>query len=326
MKHAIPLLCYLSLLATLSGADLDGTYLPTNNPCPTPEEARAKMTVPEGYSVRCFAHEPMVQNPVAMTWDARGRLWVVEAYEYPNGSEHPAPFGGEAKDGQYQPLPPDTVPTEHGTRNTSKLPRDRVIILEDTDNNGEADKRTVFVEGLNLASAILCGDDGIYVGQQPHLIHFQDADHDDKPDEWRVVLTGFGREDTHELVNSFCWGPDGWLYMTHGVFTNSKVRRPGQPESEGFKFDAGIGRLPADECAAGFPACHPSAKRIAGWKACITLGVRSLRRRHQQSLGLRLRCSGELLRQRLCDRSLLPHGPRRHLRQAGRCAGKSVFL
>jgi putative membrane-bound dehydrogenase-like protein len=56
------------------------------------------------------------------------------------------------------------------------------------------------------------------------------------------VLTGFGREDTHELVNSFTWGPDGWLYMTHGVFTNSKVRRPGQPESEGFKFDAGIGR------------------------------------------------------------------------------------
>ena len=74
------------------------------------------------------------------------------------------------------------------------------------------------------------------------MIHFRDANGDDKPDAWRVVLTGFGREDTHELVNSFCWGPDGWLYMTHGVFTHSKVRRPGQPEGEGFKFDAGIGR------------------------------------------------------------------------------------
>ena len=123
-----------------------------------------------------------------------------------------------------------------------QLPRDRVRILEETDNDGTADKRTVFVQGLNLASAILCGDDGIYIGQQPHLIHFRDDDGDDQPDSWRVVLTGFGREDTHELVNSFCWGPDGWLYMTHGVFTNSKVRRPGQPESEGFKFDAGIGR------------------------------------------------------------------------------------
>ena len=221
-----------ALVLPAFGKELTGTYLPSDNACPTPAQARAKMSVPEGYEVRCFAHEPMVQNPVAMTWDHRGRLWVVEAYEYPNGSKHPAPFDGEAKDDQYHPLP----------KLGDKIPRDRVIILEDTDNNGEADKRTVFIQGLNLASAILCGDDGIYIGQQPHLIHFRDSDGDDKPDAWRVVLTGFGREDTHELVNSFTWGPDGWLYMTHGVFTNSKVRRPGQPESEGFKFDAGIGR------------------------------------------------------------------------------------
>lgn len=227
------LILFTAALHLLAEAkELTGTYLPTTNECPTSEQARKKMTVPEGYEVRCFAHEPMVQNPVAMTWDHRGRLWVVEAYEYPNGSPHPAPFGGEAKDDQYHPMP----------QTGDKIPRDRVIILEDTDNDGTADKRTVFVEGLNLASAILCGDDGIYIGQQPHLIHFRDADGDDKPDAWRVVLTGFGREDTHELVNSFTWGPDGWLYMTHGVFTHSKVRRPGQPESEGFKFDAGIGR------------------------------------------------------------------------------------
>ncbi len=233
-----------SLFATaclMQAKELNGTYLPTTNECPSPEEARKKMTVPEGYEVRCFAHEPMVQNPVAMTWDHRGRLWVVEAYEYPNGSPHPAPFGGEAKDDQYHPVPANCLNQDSGIPN-QELPRDRVIILEDTDNDGAADKRTVFVEGLNLASAILCGDNGIYVGQQPHLLHFRDDDGDDKPDAWRVVLTGFGREDTHELVNSFCWGPDGWLYMTHGVFTNSKVRRPGQPESEGFKFDAGIGR------------------------------------------------------------------------------------
>jgi putative membrane-bound dehydrogenase-like protein len=222
----------LCLNFTATGKELTGTYLPSTNTCPTPDEARGKMSVPDGYEVRCFAHEPMVQNPVAMTWDHRGRLWVVEAYEYPNGSDHPAPFGGEARDDQYHPLP----------KTSGEIPRDRIIILEDTDNNGSADKRTVFVEGLNLASAILCGDDGIYVGQQPHLLHFRDDDQDDRPDSWRVVLTGFGREDTHELVNSVCWGPDGWLYMTHGVFTHSKVRRPGQPESEGFKFDAGIGR------------------------------------------------------------------------------------
>jgi len=244
---ALPLSLLALAIVTFAhsaGKELTGTYLPADTTCPPPEEARAKMTVPEGYRVECFAHEPMVQNPVAMTWDTRGRLWVVEAYEYPNGTELPVekrPFGQEAKDDQYHPVPPQCIPSALVPR-PSSLPRDRVIILEDTDNDGVADKRTVFVEGLNLASAILCGDDGIYVGQQPHLIHFRDADHDDKPEAWRVILTGFGREDTHELVNSFCWGPDGWLYMTHGVFTHSAVRRPGVPEKEGFKFDAGIGR------------------------------------------------------------------------------------
>ncbi|WP_395749815.1 PVC-type heme-binding CxxCH protein [Prosthecobacter sp.] len=230
----LPLLLLTSNLFA-AGKELEGERAAASTICPTPEEARAKMSVPDGYEVRCFAHEPMVQNPVAMTWDHRGRLWIVEAYEYPEGTPLPEdqrPFGGEAKDDKYHPMP----------KLGEKIPRDRVIILEDTDNDGTADKRTVFVEGLNLASAIICGDNGIYVGQQPHLIHFRDDDGDDKPDAWRVVLTGFGREDTHELVNSFTWGPDGWLYMTHGVFTNSKVRRPGQPEKEGFKFDAGIGR------------------------------------------------------------------------------------
>ncbi len=228
-------LCLLTLNLLAAGKELEGERAAASTVCPTPEEARAKMSVPEGYEVRCFAHEPMVQNPVAMTWDHRGRLWIVEAYEYPEGTplpENQRPFGGEAKDDKYHPMP----------KLGAKIPRDRVIILEDTNNDGEADKRTVFVEGLNLASAIICGDNGIYVGQQPHLLHFRDDDGDDKPDAWRVVLTGFGREDTHELVNSFTWGPDGWLYMTHGVFTKSKVRRPGQPEKEGFKFDAGIGR------------------------------------------------------------------------------------
>ncbi len=234
--------CLLTADLLAAGKEVEGERAAATTACPTPEEARAKMSVPEGYEVRCFAHEPMVQNPVAMTWDHRGRLWVVEAYEYPNGSEHPAPFGGEAKDDQYQPVPPQCLLSSSIKDPASSLPRDRVIILEDTDNDGTADKHTVFVEGLNLASAILCGDNGIYIGQQPHLIHFRDDDGDDQPDAWRVVLTGFGREDTHELMNSFCWGPDGWLYMTHGVFTHSKVRRPGQPETEGFKFDAGIGR------------------------------------------------------------------------------------
>ncbi|MEY4484255.1 MAG: hypothetical protein RL693_1707 [Verrucomicrobiota bacterium] len=234
---------------TLYAAELAGERQAAGAVCPTPEEAQKKMTVPPGYAVKCFAHEPMVKNPVGMTWDSRGRLWVVELYEYPEGTPLPVekrPFGGEATDGAYHPVPAKCKsmdnPLEHEHDTHPNIPSDRVIILEDTDNDGVADKRTVFVEGLNLASAVLCGDGGVYVGQQPHLLHFKDTDGDDHADEWRVVLTGFGREDTHELVNSLSWGPDGWMYMTHGVFTNSKVRNPGEPESKGFKFDAGIGR------------------------------------------------------------------------------------
>ena len=223
--------------------ELEGARAPAQSECPSPEDARKKMTVPEGYEVRCFAHEPMVQNPVAMTWDHRGRLWVVELYEYPEGTPLPVekrPFGRPAADSNYRPVP-DLCKGEN-KESAGKIPRDRVLILEDTDNDGVADKRTVFLQGLDMACGIICGDGGVYIGQQPHLLHFKDNDGDDKPDEWRVVLTGFGREDTHELINSFSWGPDGWLYMTHGVFTNSKVRRPGEPAEKGFKFDAGIGR------------------------------------------------------------------------------------
>jgi len=78
MKTSLLTLLALAGIAHGAASEIEGERAPANTPCPTPEEARAKMTVPEGYEVRCFAHEPMVQNPVAMTWDTRGRLWVVE--------------------------------------------------------------------------------------------------------------------------------------------------------------------------------------------------------------------------------------------------------
>jgi len=101
--------------------------------------------MPPGFEARLFAAEPDVVNPVAMTWDARGRLWVVELYEYPLGA------------------PPGTKP------------RDRIKILEDTDGDGRADKVTVFADGLNLATGILLGNGGAYVGQAPEFLFLQDT-------------------------------------------------------------------------------------------------------------------------------------------------------
>jgi putative membrane-bound dehydrogenase-like protein len=223
----------VTTLVPLAAKELEGVYQPAAGPCPTVEEQIAKATLPPGYALRCFASEPMVVNPVAMTWDHRGRLWVVELYEYPSGAKNPNEYSKTATDEQFRPV----------VKTDASSPRDRVIVLEDTDNDGVADKRTVFAEGLNLATGILCGHGGVFVGQAPNLFFFRDTNGDDKADEYKTVLTGFGLEDRHELLNSFTWGPDGQMYFTHGVFTHSKVRRPGEPADRGFTLNAGIYRV-----------------------------------------------------------------------------------
>ncbi len=195
------------------GRQVSGQHAPAATPPLPAAEAQKKFTVPEGFEVRLFATEPEVVNPVAMTWDDRGRLWVVELYEYPLG----------AKPGE--------------------KPRDRIKILEDVDADGRADKITVFADGLNLATGILLGDGGAYVGQAPYLLFMKDTNGDDKVDETTQVLTGFGLEDRHELLNGFTWGPDGQLYMTHGVFTHSKVKNPDDPNDDGVVMNAAVARF-----------------------------------------------------------------------------------
>ena len=203
-----------------AGRQLTGKHAPAATPALSPAESQKKFQVPDGFEVRLFAAEPDVVNPVAMTWDGRGRLWVVELYEYPLGAAV-------------------------GTK-----PRDRVKIFEDTDNDGRSDKVTVFADGLNLATGILLGDGGAYVGQAPELLFLQDTDGDDVADKRTVLMNGFGLEDRHELLNGFTWGPDGWLYMTHGVFTHSKVKRAEEPKGEGVTMNAAVARF------------HPRTKRF----------------------------------------------------------------
>jgi putative membrane-bound dehydrogenase-like protein len=199
----------------LPGKQITSGQLPATTHALAPEETRKLIEVPPGFEVRLFASEPMVVNPVAMTWDERGRLWVVELYEYPKG----APKG------------------EKG--------RDRIKILEDTDADGVADKVTVFADGFSLATGIALGNGGVYIGAAPNFYFLRDTNNDDKADTREVLLTGFGMEDRHELLNGFAWGPDGWLYMTHGVFTHSKVQDPNAHDPDGFgvQMDAALARF-----------------------------------------------------------------------------------
>jgi putative membrane-bound dehydrogenase-like protein len=177
-----------------------------------PAEAAAAMTVPDGFKVTLFAGEPDVVQPIAMAIDDRGRLWVAEAYSYPV-----------------------RVPDDKA--------RDRILIFEDADGDGRFDKRTVFAERLNLVSGLEVGFGGAWVGAAPNLLFIPDADGDDRPDgPPRVLLDGWGYQDTHETLNSFAWGPDGWLYGCHGVFTHSRVGKPGTPDAERVPINAGIWR------------------------------------------------------------------------------------
>ncbi|MEM7144414.1 MAG: PVC-type heme-binding CxxCH protein [Verrucomicrobiota bacterium] len=185
----------------------------SNAPFLTPEKAVAKMDIPKGFQVDIFAAEPDIGEPIAFTFDDKGRIWVVENYNYVNRRSH----------------------TE--TEST------RIQILEDTDRDGVFDKKKLFTDKLTFSSGIAVGFGGVYVGAPPNLLFIPDADGDDKPDgNPKVLLDGWGIQDRHETLNSFIWGPDGWLYGCHGVFTQSFVGKPGTPESERHFIDAGIWR------------------------------------------------------------------------------------
>ena len=193
----------------------------------TPDEAVKRMVVPGGFHVEVVAAEPMVRQPLSASFDERGRLWVIEYLQYPN----PAGLKPVSVD-QYLRTEYDRVPEPppRGPRGA-----DRIKILEDTDGDGRADKATVFIDGLNLASGLAVGHGGVFVGQAPYLLFYPDRDRDDRPDsDPEVLLTGFGMQDAHATVNSMTWGPDGWLYGAQGSTVTARIR--------GYEFQQGIWR------------------------------------------------------------------------------------
>jgi len=199
-------LSFASLLSLASFAAAD--------PLLSPQEALKKFTAPEGFSVDLIAAEPDIVQPIAFCWDARGRIWVVEAKTYPRRKGQPPP-GDSSK-----PTDAQLADIFGG--------EDRILIFADEDGDGKFETRKVFAEKLNLVSGIELGFGGVYVGAAPYLMHIPDKDADDKPDgPPEILLDGWGWQDTHETLNSFIWGPDGWLYGCHGVFTHSNVGAPG---------------------------------------------------------------------------------------------------
>ena len=206
------LLMTAASLAAMAGTSLAQELIPHAQDAPpgpalSPAEAIAKMQVPPGFVVESVVAEPMIVNPVAMTFDDAGRIWITESLEYP--------------------------------RLSAGKGRDRIKVLEDTDHDGRTDKVTVFAEGLNIPSGIAIGHGGVWVVNSPDLLFLKDTDGDGKADTQEVIVTGFGRDDTHELPNSLTWGPDGWLYGWNGVFNRSKIKYRGKTHD----FTAAIFRI-----------------------------------------------------------------------------------
>ncbi|HYF01383.1 MAG TPA: PVC-type heme-binding CxxCH protein, partial [Planctomycetota bacterium] len=177
-----------------------------------PEEAARRFTLPDGFRAQLFAGEPDLVQPIAMTTDARGRLWVVETMTYPGWKPPGAP-------GQ-----------------------DRISVFEDVDGDGRFDRKKVFLDTLSNLSGIEVGFGGVWVTQVPYLTFIPDRDGDDAPDgPPEVVLDGWDLKAQHNVVNGLRWGPDGWLYGLNGILSNSRPGRPGQTDRA--LFNCGVWRI-----------------------------------------------------------------------------------
>jgi len=196
--------------------ELPNTESTTDVDPPSAEESAKSFSLPEGTKVKVWASEPMVQNPIAMAWDKHGRMWVAENYTY-----------GSRK-----------------IRFDLSL-RDRVIVLSDTDGDGQADTRKVFTDKVQMLTSVEVGQGGVWLMCPPKLLFIPDLDGDLVPDgEPEVMLDGFdvARGNYHNFANGLRWGPDGWLYGRCGHSCRGRIGVPGTPDELRYPIDGGIWR------------------------------------------------------------------------------------
>lgn len=169
---------------------------PASSPLPAPTpRPHPKFEIADGFEIQVFAEDPQLAKPIQMNFDPQGRLWVASSSVYP----------------QIEP---------------GQVADDKILVLEDTDRDGKADKSVVFAGGLLIPTGIEPGDGGAYVGQSTELLHFKDVDGDGKSDQKRVVLSGFGTEDTHHIIHTLRWGHDGQLYFNQSIYIHSHIETP----------------------------------------------------------------------------------------------------
>jgi putative heme-binding domain-containing protein len=189
--------CVVFLFAVSLAASSTRAQVPSLKDIPAPDPAleQATFRVPEGFEVNLFAADPAIAKPIQMNFDEDGRLWIASSEVYPQ-------------------IVPGAPPT------------DRVVVVQDTDHDGVADKTSIFAEGLLIPTGVAPGDGGAWVANSTELLHYRDLDGDLKADEKRVVLSGFGTEDTHHILHTLRWGYDGFLYFNQSIYIHSHVETP----------------------------------------------------------------------------------------------------
>ncbi|QDU51443.1 PVC-type heme-binding CxxCH protein [Gimesia panareensis] len=189
------IVCFACLLTLLTGSTSWAQRDLTDIPPPDPELERKSFKVAEGFEVNLYAADPQIAKPIQMNFDPQGRLWIASSEIYPH-----------IKPGE--------------TAN------DKILIVEDKDGDGVADKTTVFADGLLIPTAVMPGDGGAYVGNSTELLHLKDTDGDGKADVRKTELAGFGTEDTHHILHTLRWGPGGHLYFNQSIYIHSHIETP----------------------------------------------------------------------------------------------------
>jgi putative membrane-bound dehydrogenase-like protein len=216
LRPLLAVLTFAPLLSTAAGfPEPYDTEKAGDAPMPAAEAAKTA-ELPEGFLLEVFASEPDVRQPIGITFDEKGRLWVAECYTF---AENPRRWDLELND--------------------------RVTILEDTDGDGKSDKRTIFWDQGKRLTSVAVGHGGVWVTCAPQLLFIPDANGDLVPDgEPVVMLDGFDAETIgHNIVNGLKWGPDGWLYGRHGITSTSYIGAPGTPEKDRIAMNCAVWRF-----------------------------------------------------------------------------------
>jgi putative membrane-bound dehydrogenase-like protein len=188
--------------------DLASLKYPEGGPT-APEKAVQKLVPHPEFSISLVAAEPLMEKPISLDWDHKGRLWIAETPEYPNGRRI-------NRNDNMVALWREKDPAAYQQEKENRPARDRISYLEDTNGDGVMDKKTVFYEGLELVTSLVFHKDGVIVTQAPDILWLRDTDGDGKADKVEKLLTGFGTTDTHAVINNLRWGMDGWVYGAVG--------------------------------------------------------------------------------------------------------------